>query len=242
MLKIAVCDDERVWLDKIKFILEKYMTLQHLDCVITCFDSSEELIRTYKREREFQVIFLDVNMKKLDGIQAAKILRMLAPNLQIVFVTAYISYAPEGYKVNAFRYILKDSKTFESAVKECLQALISKLNYKEEACTFDFISGGRTVKIDRIIYIESCLHKLNFYIADSGIHVYQMYNKLDKIEAVLPDRAFTRIHQSYLVNMNYVKTVVRYKAILLDGTEINISKKYYKKAESDYMKMQCDMW
>ncbi len=79
--------------------------------------------------------------------------------------------------------------------------------------------------LDKILYIESNLHKLKFFVLEGEKKEYQMYGKLDKVSEDMRNYGFTRIHQSFLVNMKYVIGVKRYTARLTDGTEISISKK-----------------
>jgi DNA-binding LytR/AlgR family response regulator len=184
------------------------------------------------------MVFLDVNMKEMDGVETAQIIRMLSDNVYIIFITAYITYATAGYKVNAIRYLLKNDKNLEISLKECIDTIIDKMHYTEEWIEFEFQNGKRKLPIDRILYVESQLHKLMFFILENGIKEYYMYDKMDKIERILNNKGFYRIHQSFLVNMKYVKMIERYKAVLIEGSEISISKKYYKSAEREYLKMK----
>lgn len=238
MLNIAICDDEPIYLKKIKNIIKKYLDVRHIECEISCFESGEQLIEQSKEKLEYDMVFLDVNMKEMDGVETAQIIRMLSDNVYIIFITAYITYATAGYKVNAIRYLLKNDKNLEISLKECIDTIIDKMHYTEEWIEFEFQNGKRKLPTDRILYVESQLHKLMFFILENGIKEYYMYDKMDKIERILNNKGFYRIHQSFLVNMKYVKMIERYKAVLIEGSEISISKKYYKSAEREYLKMK----
>lgn len=241
MLKIAVCDDEEYFGKRIKDIILKYMQKQQYDCEVCCFASGNALIKSGIQKWDYQIVFLDVNMEEIDGIETAKAIRKLTPDTYIIFVTAYISYALEGYKVDAVRYLLKEDENLEKAMQECLDTVIDKMNYKEMKCTFEFQNGKTDLAVDRILYVESRLHKVIFFVLGDGISEYYMYDKLDTVEDALSRFGFFRIHQSFLVNMKYVKHIERYRAFLINGIELNISKKYYKNIELQYIRSRGDI-
>lgn len=241
MLKIAVCDDETVFQKKIKKFVIEYLNNRKIECEIDCFASGEELLKRTKHNLDYEIIFLDVNMQEIDGIETAKRIRILSEHVYIVFVTAFISYALTGYQVNAIRFLLKSDKDMEKSMKECLDTLIKKMNYKERWQEFEFKSGKQNMALDRILYIESRLHKVIFYILEDGIKEYYMYDKLDHIQNILTGKGFCRTHQSFVVNMKYAANVERYKVVLTEGTEINISKKYYKEVEKEFLKLKGDI-
>jgi DNA-binding LytR/AlgR family response regulator len=112
------------------------------------------------------MIFLDINMEEIDGIETAREIRKITKNTYIVFVTAFITYALEGYKVDAVRYLLKDDECLEKAVNECLETIVYKMNYEEHKTTFAFQEGEKTIRIEDIVYIESNLQSVERYKAE----------------------------------------------------------------------------
>lgn len=236
MFRIAVCDDEGYFRNRIMDIVSVYMQTKGYVYDVSCFESGESFLESDFRQGDYHIVFLDVNMKEMDGVETAKAIRRLMPNTYIVFVTAYISYALEGYKVNAIRYILKEDGNLKRAIQECLDTVIDKMNDKKISCSFMFLNGKRELVVDRILYVESRLHKVFFFVVDEGITSYTMYDKLDHVEEKLNPFGFCRIHQSFLVNMRYIRNMERYKVILINGMELNISKKYYKDVEARYVK------
>ncbi|MBQ3512456.1 MAG: response regulator transcription factor [Lachnospiraceae bacterium] len=240
MLKIAVCDDEKYFRMKIKSIILKYMTTRNYDCVVDCYKSGEEIFANCSNKIDYDMVFLDINMKKMDGIATAQEIRRLSTDVYIIFITAYITYSLEGYKVDAVRYILKEDSNLVSTMQECLDTVIKKMNYEEMQYTIDFSNEKVNLAVDRILYVESRLHKVIFFVIGNRIEEYCMYDKLDCIENNFKQFGFCRTHQSFLVNMKYVKSVERYKVVLLNGIEVSISKKYYKDTEMKYIKMRGD--
>ncbi len=122
MLKIAVCDDENIYLEKIKKQILQGLTSNHIkEFEIRTFDSGFELCKSDAQLNEYQVYFLDINMAEINGLELAQKIRRKNRNALLVFVTAYIDYAMEGYKVDAVRFIVKD--LLEEMMPECMEAV-----------------------------------------------------------------------------------------------------------------------
>lgn len=238
MIRIAICDDEVLYLKKIERLIRADLKNRQVDFTIDCFESGKMFIEQFKKNLYYDIAFLDVNMEEIDGVETAKIIRTLSEKIYIVFITAYITYATDGYKVNAIRYLLKDKENLKNSIKECMDVIIQKMNYKEEKLEIEFQNRKVKLPLDRILYVESQLHKLIFYVLEDGIKEYYTYGKLDMIQKQLEHKGVCRIHQSYLVNMKYVKRIERYHAVLNEGTEISVSKRYYKDAEDAYISMR----
>lgn len=170
--------------------------------------------------------------------EVARQIRQMSDGVHIVFVTAYITYVLEGYKVNAVRYLLKEDDSLESSLKECLDVITDRINCGEITCRADGPDGKKMLRLDSILYVESRLHKVIFFVMEDGVREYTRYGKLDEVEAELRQYGFCRTHQSFLVNMKYVRGVERYRVTLQNGMEINVSKKYYKSVETEYIRYQ----
>ena len=197
MLSIAICDDEEYFRTTEKKLISKYMAGKNCECMIDMYESGKELLALRSAISQYNIIFLDVNMEEIDGIETAKEIRKISKDVFIVFVTAFITYALEGYKVDAVRYLIKDHESLEKAMTECMDTILDKMDYEENEMTFDF--------------------------QEDAVH-YTIYMKLDDIAELLPNKDFCRIHKSYLVNLKYVESVERYRAVLSNGKSLAISK------------------
>lgn len=238
MFCIAVCDDEAYFRNKEKKLIGQYMERRGWDCQIDLYASGKELLDKADDEFIYDILFLDISMEELDGLQTAERIRKLSKNVCIVFVTAYITYALEGYKVGAARYLLKEENSLENSLKECLDTITERWQEEEAVCEFEFQGGKKRMKADAVLYAESRLHKVHFYVTEDGVKEYSRYDRLDTVEKELRQYGFCRVHQSFLVNMKHVKSVERYKATLENGAEVSISKKYYKGVEKEYIRRQ----
>lgn len=238
MFRIAICDDESFFAEELKELISGYMMEKGLVFEIDTYSSGEALVKLGIEVVRYTAVFLDINMEKIDGIKAAEKIRELSREVFIVFVTAYVNYSLEGYRLDAVRYLLKSNANFQSTVNECMNAIMEKLNYSVAKREFDFKEGTKEVSLERLLYIESNLHKLEFHIMEDDMKIYTMYETLNALEDRLAANDFVRIHQSYLVNIKYIKNVVRYKVVLTNGVELVIPKARYTYVKEQFVSYQ----
>lgn len=226
MINIAICDDEELFLQREQDIISKYMGENGYQYNIDQYLSGKQFLESNKADK-YDIVFLDVSMDEIDGMETARRIRELSDTVFLVFVSAFIVYSMEGYKVNASRYILKDDKTLDTAIEESLNAIIQKLCILKERYTFSFQEGKKEIDLSNIVYIESNLHKIIFHMNRSKKTQYSMYEKLDVIDATIGQFGFCRIHKSYLVNMKYAEDIERYRLLLVGGIDLSIAKSRY---------------
>ncbi len=233
MLLLAVCDDEKYYREQIKLYLGTFLDKRQIAYGIDTFSSGEEFCKQHANFEKYQIIFLDINMDGLSGIELAYRLRTYKKDVYIVFVTSYINYAIEGYKVDAIRYIMKEN--LHVSIIECMNAIMKKMELQINKTVFTFLDGKRQIFVDKILYLESHKHKIFFKIYETVLKEYEMYEKLDNIEKMIKGYGFLRIHKSYLVNMKYINRINNYKAILVSNDELPIPKLKYQKVKEAYI-------
>lgn len=235
MFNIAICDDDKYFCMREKRLIVTYMESKQCAYQIDTFQLGEDLLCSKRNISEYDIIFLDIKMDKLDGIETAKRIREVSKDTYIVFVTAFIEYCMEGYKVDAIRYLLKDDGCFDKAFYECLDAIMEKRKHKGYKQIFQFQEEKRELYLNDIIYIDSNLHKLTFHLAKGTRREYTMYERLDVMDELLQYASFCRIHKSYLVNLEYLEKVERYNATICGGINLPISKSRYLNARNEWI-------
>ncbi len=238
MFRIAICDDELIFAEELKELVSGYMMEKGLVFKIDTYSSGEDIVKLGIEVVRYTVVFLDINMAVMDGIKVAEKIRAASREVFIVFVTAYVSYALAGYRLDAVRYLLKGSENFQSTVNECMDAIMDKMNYSVAKRKFEFKEGTKEVSLDRLLYIESNLHKLEFHIMEDNLNTYTMYEKLSVLEDKLESDDFIRIHQSYLVNIKHIKNVVRYQVVLTNGVKLAIPRARYTYVKEQFILYQ----
>lgn len=220
-MKIAICDDSREDRGALRALLE---ACGH-DFEIKEYGSGAELYADMDYIRECGIVFLDINMEGMDGLEAAKQIKAECPKVHIVLVTAYVNYALDGYKVKASRFLLKDD--LEQTLQECMDDILQE----ERVVEFGFVEGNVRLKVDDIIYIETSRHKNVFYTKEQ---TFSIYKKMNELEEDLKGMGFVRIHQSFLINMKYIKRISSYVMILTTGKEISVPKSRYSEVKRQY--------
>ena len=220
MLKIAVCDDEKNVCDYIEKRITDYLAKIDEAAEISVFYDSAPLIEKCKESNDFDIIFLDIKMKTINGVDCAKLLRENGVNSLIVFVTSSAEYVFSGYEVKAFRYILKTDlvNAFDRIFGECLTEL--KKN-TDKVFPLKTTSVVKNIPLNDILYFES--NKRVLVVHTKGENL-SFYGKLDDIEESLKDDNFIRIHQSFLVNALRIKSVSKTEATLKNGDVLPVSK------------------
>lgn len=234
MLRVAICDDELYFTEILKKYLEEYFEKRHRQYEIDIFESGESFLKMKEEIMSYEIVFLDVCMGSLNGIETAKRIREYSNDLYIVFVTAYIDYSLEGYKVNAIRYLLKDSESMRVNISECIDAIIEKMDRGTVKKTFSFAKGKKEILLDRLVFIESKLHRIEFHEVGDEKSNHHMYGVLNDLESELKGYGFVRVHQSYLVNMKHISQIADYKVFLKDGQQLNIPRTRYREVKNRY--------
>lgn len=159
MLSIAICDDEEFFRITEKQLILKYMAGKNCECMIDMYESGKELLALKSAISQYHIIFLDVNMEEIDGIETAKEIRKITKDVFIVFVTAFITYALEGYKVDAVRYLIKDHESLEKAMTECMDTILEKmvnLKYVESVERYRAVlSNGKSLAISKARFLDT---------------------------------------------------------------------------------------
>ena len=239
-LKIAICDDEEFFLEKIKRQVEN--KLQHMiwqEYIIDTFSSGGELYEKIENHVDYDIYLLDINMLPIGGLEIARKIRQTNKDAFIAFITGYIDYAMEGYHVDAIRYILKDS--LDEMLDECMDVIVQRIRQKNKCIWLHFMEGDRKIYLDHIVYIESNKHKLLYHVELPTKEVYTMYEKLDSISQQIETNGFLRIHKSYLVNMKYIHKMQKYEVTMSNGMVLPIPREKYKLVEQKYYEYEGEM-
>lgn len=228
MIKIAVCDDAPEMAQQLGKIIEKYIVTSKLKDEISDVDIYNDAEGIIGHADEYNVIFLDIEMPKLDGIEAGRLIRKTNPNVFIIIASGITERFKETYEINTLRFITKpyDEQEINCAlmtVEEKISGLKSIKVFRNKR-SFDLMQKD-------IIYIEA-------YEGAARIHTitgeYRLDETLNNLLNVLDDRFFVRIHRSYIVNM---KWIMKYeKGVMKIGNcKFKVSREKRKEFEASWM-------
>ncbi|MBI6873302.1 LytR/AlgR family response regulator transcription factor [Clostridium aciditolerans] len=203
MLRICICDDEKIQRNELKFIISTELQLRGIDFYIHEYEDGEALIASFSKDKNyFDIIFLDIEMDGINGVETARKIRNLNDKVVIIFVTGFVDYVFDGYEVRALNYILKPYKK-EKIISVLSEALKQIDTISNRFFIVQFNSNSYKLCIDDIIYFISDKRKVKVITKEDS---YEFYEKLDHIEKELPS-FFVRIHQRYLVNLKFVLSI-----------------------------------
>ena len=220
MLSIAVCDDEIIACSniaaKIKEILEQLKT----PCLIRQFNSGQELLQAPEK---FDMIFLDIIMRGLDGMATAQLLRSKSPDTILIFISSSREYVFDAYDVEAFQYLLKPIDV--GKLRHVLEKAVCKTEtHSSEYMIINIERQKKKMFLDDICYFEIRGRKIDIHKTDDILTYYEQIGILEKN---LQGKGFFRCHKSYLINLRHVDTYNRQEVTLDNGEKIMIAKRRY---------------
>ena len=229
-MRIAICDDEK----NIRELIANKVAKQYPDAEIILFQSGEELLLL---DESIDILFLDIQMSGIDGMETARELRKKDKSVILVFVTAVEEYVFQAFDVGAFNYIVKpiDDGKFSDVLHRAVDEWSSQnINEKEPEERYVLInnSGVHTkVILDEIVYAEVFNRKVVIHKLDGEI---EYYGKMSDLESLAGD-SFFRPHRAYLINFKYVE---KYDAttIYLERGTVLMAKQNYPEFVKKYMK------
>lgn len=229
-LNCIIVDDEPLAAQ----LLQSYAVKTPQLNLIGAYNSAIEASRAL-RDNHIDLVFLDIQMPELSGLEFAK---LLSHDTKVIFTTAFNQYAIEGYKVNALDYLLKpiSFEDFTNVVKKALDYFDTAA--RAEASQRDriiFVKSDyklQRISLDDILYIEGVKDYVKFYLDGNAKPVMSLMN-MSKIEAYLPQPEFMRVHRSYIAHMTKIDTVDRTR--LVYGDELIPVSGTYKDAVEYYL-------
>lgn len=201
MTRIALVEDEAAVREQLTGYVQRYTRQYGTPFEVSAFASGVEILEKYRPV--YDIIFLDVEMPHLDGMETARRIRALDSDVLLIFITNMAQYAIKGYAVGALDYVLKPVPYF--AFSQQLQKAEEKLRRRARHYLAVPVEGGlRRLDTAQIYYMESEGHRVHFYTEEGE---FSAPGALKTFEEKLADLPFARCNSGYLVNLAQVKSV-----------------------------------
>ncbi|WP_018142893.1 LytR/AlgR family response regulator transcription factor [Alloscardovia criceti] len=198
MAKIAIVDDDSAARERLRAFVQRYAHENAETWEIQDFSSAEEILHHYKAE--FDIIFLDIEMLKIDGIQAARIIRETDPSTVLIFVTNMAQLAIKGYEVEALDFIVKpiDYGSFAMVMRRARARMERR---KQTSLSLSIRGAAHIIALDRIDYVEVRDHYITYHTQDGD---FTVKGSLSQAEKALSEGNFMKCNRWYLVNIDHV--------------------------------------
>lgn len=214
-MKIAFCDDEQSQLDITGAYTQEWARERNVKVSIKQFNSAEAFLFEWSSLENFNVLFLDIQMGGMSGIELAKQIRQIDDQLIIVFITGIMDHVFEGYDVKALHYLLKPIK--KEDYKACLDQAFEEIQRKNKEILLVPLDGQlRKIAYQDIYYFEIFSHYMEVH-TKYGLFKYK--KKISELEEELPSSQFIRCHRSCIVNLLYINSMEK-NLLKLDNEDV----------------------
>lgn len=228
-LTIAICDDNENQIKEMRRLLAEWSADKHLALDIDEYISAESFLFSYP-DKPCDLILLDIEMDRLNGMELAKRLRSNGDMLPIVFITGYSDYIAEGYDVEALHYLLKP--VAKEKLFAVLDKYVEKRSVKADELIIETANGATHISADRITYIEAFGRKTAVHLSDDRI--IDCMVSISRFSAMRLN-GFVSPHRSYIVNLRFMRSIGKTEIALDNGTIIPLSRRLYKDVNEKFI-------
>ena len=217
MIRIAICEDEKTMSDNIKSMVTHFFRSKNTDTVIVQFSCGEDLLN---HDTPIDILFLDIQMKTLNGMETAKKLRARGFKGFLIFITILKELVFESFDVQAYDYLVKPIK--ESHFQKTMERLFASMQTANETSLLVQKGYERTIiPSDEIVFCEIIDRKVYLHLTSSEVVDY--YERIEHLETKLGS-SFFRCHRSFLINLRHLKSYKNSTAYMENGRQIPVSR------------------
>ena len=217
MIRIAICDDEKHMSDHIRAMASDFFRKKNREIHFRIFLSGEELL---SYDGQIDILFLDIQMKGMDGLETARKLREGQFRGFLIFITVLKEMVFQSFEVQAYDYLVKpvDEKQFGKTME---RLFASMQNNNEDSLLVQKGYEGRIIREEEIVFCEVIDRKIYLNLASGEVVDY--YERIENLETKLGSHFF-RCHRSYLINLKHLKGYKNGTACMDNGKEIPVSR------------------
>ncbi len=238
MIRIALCDDNPVELERIENLVSRYKTIENKNIFYETFVSPVELLAKISSGNFYDLIILDVLMPVINGIDVAKEIFKTNKVTQIIFLTSSKEFAAESYAVSALDYVIKPV-TKESFERALTKFIMRYRKVKSEELVIREKSTISRIPLHMLCYVEVLDHHLIYHLSNS--YTIRCRQSLSEIEGKLINNGkFIRTNRSYIINMDYVSKIEPGHITMEDGSEVSVSRANLKPVSEKYLKYKLE--
>lgn len=221
MYQIAVCDDNNTDVAFITALVSQWGEESGYVIKLDSFSSAEGFLFCYEEKKEYDILLLDIEMGRKNGIALARQIRQENDRIQIVFVTGFPDFALEGYEVAALHYLMKPVD--QEKLYQVLDRAVKNLDKTER--TLLFVTDGEKLGIlaGEIFMVEAFAHSVEITTKAGS---FRTSMSISEAEEYLGE-GFVRCHRSYIVGLSHVRRIMRNAVILDNGMEVPLSRSNY---------------
>lgn len=218
--RIAICDDSREDAGCSLLLAKEWAAARSEEVACEIFPSAESFLFRFEEDKSFDILLLDIEMGRMDGVELAGLVRRESEVIQIVFITGYSDYIEQGYDVSALHYLMKpvSKEKFFGVMDRARQRLA-----QSQRC-ISFEAGGVTEVLPT--YTVRYLEVYGNYVTLHARRDYTVKRTLADFEKEL-GAGFYRVGRSYILNLKQIRRITKKEVILSDGTALPLPRGAY---------------
>ena len=218
MYHIAIVEDEAAFAAQLQEYLEKYQEENDIRFKVSVFGDGEDILRDY--QPLYDIILLDIEMPKVNGMQAAEQIREQDTDVTLMFITNMAAYAIRGYEVGALDFVMKPLNYYTFSMK-LTRALKRTRQKAQQEILLTLPDGVKKLNVQQIYYVEVQNRMLSYHTEEG---IFQMRGTMQSVEQMLAPYAFAKCNHWYIVNLKHVSEVRKTTAIVA-GHELDVSRR-----------------
>jgi DNA-binding LytR/AlgR family response regulator len=230
IMRVAVCEDEDKYTEQLIKYINEWAEEKNIHVEIFTHITAEKFLYEWEDSEDYDMLFLDIKMGSISGMELAKIIRKTNKDVAIVFATNMKEYAIKGYSVDAMQYLLKPVRK-----EECFTCLNRVYHSDRIKKYFIFTDLDKTIRIphEDIIYIEKFAHNATMVTANGE---YTFRKTISQLLEELNDDLFVQCHKSYIINIRYMESLSKNFAVMSNDSKIPLSKNTVKDINERFYK------
>lgn len=221
MIRIGICDDEPIMLDKIKRLVLLAVENKEEEVFIDTYLSPHEfIIEVFEKEKQYNIFLLDIDMPEVSGFDLANKLMEADYKGLVIFITSHNEYVFDAFRYQPFRYIRKS--VMETELKEAIKTGLTNLSKNTKYFYCKTEDGNVRMDYDDILYFELVNRKINFYGKDNS--KYTTWATIASLMEIFGEYGFVQIHSGAVVNVKYIRSFSKKDVTLDNGERLPISR------------------
>lgn len=230
MIQILLCDDDPRFLESLRNQIRGILEESQTPASLFAYQDAREIPARILKTADIFFLDIDFSGQKYNGLDIARKIREYSRNSILIFVTSYVEYAPEGYEMQAFRYLLKNE--LDAKLRDYLNQAIRKMQETRQQITVTIGGEPTTLLLSDILYLEAQGHSIKIHTPAGEMTVY---GTMAEWEEKLSPLGFLRTQKSYLVNMQQIQTYQCDRLVLKNQVQLPVSEKFYREQKNKFL-------
>lgn len=229
-MRIAICEDEDKYAEQLIGYIKEWSETENIPVEIFTQVTAEKFLYEWEDSEDYDLLFLDIKMGSMTGMELAKIIRRTNKDVAIIFATSIAEYAISGYSVDAMQYLLKPVRK-----EDCFTCLNKVYQSDRIIKYFLYNDFEKLIRIphEDIIYIEKFAHNASM-VTSKGEYTFR--KTIAQLLAELNDDLFIQCHKSYILNIRHMESISKTFALMSNDVEVPLSKNLVKEINERFYK------